>query len=124
MHTGVMLTKYTVRYLFKANEFNINTPGKFHRERERESLTFITLLVSEKIAVLKFLPHMDTQLAGRPNTDHNVLTFFMCVKNLTQTCSHLLYLALILEYSTTWHEQPLQKKITCLLGPVFQNLTK
>ena len=33
------------------------------------------------MALLKFLPHMDTKSAGRPNTDHYdyILTFFMGV---------------------------------------------
>ena len=34
-----------------------------------QSLTFVMFIVSEKIATLKVLPHIDTRPAGRPNTD-------------------------------------------------------
>ena len=35
-----------------------------------ESLTFIVLIVSKKIATLKFLPHMNIWQASKPNNDH------------------------------------------------------
>ena len=45
-----------------------------------QSLTFITYIVSEKIATFKFLPYMDHQLQtiSSPNTDHNIDSHFSC----------------------------------------------
>ena len=37
-----------------------------------QSLTFIVFIVSEKIATLKFLPHIDTSWVGWPNTDYYI----------------------------------------------------
>ena len=34
-----------------------------------QSLTFITFIVSDKIAMLKLLPHMDSRPAGQPSAD-------------------------------------------------------
>ena len=40
-----------------------------------QSSTFVMLIVSEKIATRKFLPH---QTIGWPNTDHHIDSHFSC----------------------------------------------
>ena len=44
-------------------------------------MTFITFIVSEKIATLKVFATLDNDPASWPNTDHCRLTVFMSVKN-------------------------------------------
>ena len=48
------------------------------------SLTVIKLIVSEKIATLKILLHLDNWSGGGPNTDQYILTFFMWAKTKTK----------------------------------------
>ena len=47
-----------------------------------QSLTFITFIVSQKIAALKFLGHT-SWLAGQTITDHYIRSVFVSQKNET-----------------------------------------
>ena len=43
-----------------------------------QSLIFVIFTVLEKIVILKFLTHVDTLLANRPNSDHYTDSHFSC----------------------------------------------
>ena len=51
-----------------------------------QSLTFTIFTVSKELAMLKFLPHTGTQLAGCPNADHHTDSYFSC-KSKNNNCT-------------------------------------
>ena len=59
-----------------------------------QSLTSIILILSEKISTIKFLLHMDYQLASQPHTDHYRDSNFLCESKTTITTTEILLLTL------------------------------
>ena len=88
-----------------------------------QSLTFVTLMVSEKITILKFLCDADRATGRRPNTDHYIDSHCSC-ESKTRTCFHssgtaaLYRLAAVQQASAPdGRDSRLPRKIVAIRGP-------
>ena len=81
-------------------------------------------IVSEKIETLEFLPHMDTQPAGRPNTDHYRLTFSMHQKQINMSWCYVDFMK-IMCLINFWKKTQTNKKAVCTsLRPIKGNFAE
>ena len=80
-----------------------------------QSLTLIIFMVSEKIAVLKFLPHTDNWPASQSGTDHSIDSHFHVIQKSKGNAALAHMSHLHLSFSPEHAKSSAENEIFCML---------